>query len=87
MLRLDHVDVAVVETHDSVPGEIFDGLDVQPMLVDPFRLVLPSGHPLTGRQPIQDYHHECTRRPEDLACPNVVIAILVAALLVSISSA
>jgi DNA-binding transcriptional LysR family regulator len=54
MLRQDLIDAAVIETHPTVLGQLDAAVTVHPLLVDPFRLVLPRGHPLADQpQPFQ----------------------------------
>lgn len=50
MLRRDVIDVAVIETHAATGVENSASLAVEPLLVDPFRLALPVGHPLADRR-------------------------------------
>lgn len=49
LLRQDLIDAAVIETHPAVLGQHDPALTVRPLLVDPFRLVLPRGHHLCGQ--------------------------------------
>jgi DNA-binding transcriptional LysR family regulator len=51
LLRSGTIDVAVVEAHE-IPGASADGLVVQALLTDPFRLALPRGHRLAARRVI-----------------------------------
>lgn len=44
LLRQDLVDVAVVETHPAVRPRPDTGITLEPLLIDPFRLVVPRGH-------------------------------------------
>ena len=48
MLRQDLIDAAVIETHPTVPDQQDAAVTVRPLLVDPFRLVLPRGHHLAA---------------------------------------
>jgi DNA-binding transcriptional LysR family regulator len=51
MLRQGDVDVAVIEEHsDEAPA--LDDLDCRHLLDDPYRVVLPRGHRLAGRGPL-----------------------------------
>ena len=52
MLRGGVVDVAVVEAHDGESLLIDSGLTAYPLLVDPFRIVLPRDHRLARRRAI-----------------------------------
>ena len=49
-LRRGLVDVAVIERHQPPPD---DGLIYQPLLTDPWRLVLPRGHRLAKRRTVR----------------------------------
>ena len=50
MLRGGVVDVAVVEAHDTESLLIDSGLTAYPLLVDPFRVVLPRDHRMARRR-------------------------------------
>jgi DNA-binding transcriptional LysR family regulator len=50
LLRRGLVDVALIERH--TPPTDHDGLAYHPLLADPYRLVLPSGHPLARRRTV-----------------------------------
>jgi DNA-binding transcriptional LysR family regulator len=53
MLRRGNVDLAVIEDHGPPrPVELRDGLQLHHLATDPFRLVLPRGHPLARRRVI-----------------------------------
>jgi DNA-binding transcriptional LysR family regulator len=49
LIRNGQVDIAVIEAHDPVTG---DNLVSYPLLIDPFRIVLPRDHHLAGRRVI-----------------------------------
>jgi DNA-binding transcriptional LysR family regulator len=51
MLRRGLVDVALIECHGP-PTDHDDGLAYHPLLADPYRLVLPEGHPLARQSVI-----------------------------------
>jgi DNA-binding transcriptional LysR family regulator len=51
LLRGAMIDIAVIEAHDH-PAEPADGLVFQPLLRDPFRLLLPRAHRLAKRRVI-----------------------------------
>jgi DNA-binding transcriptional LysR family regulator len=51
LLRGALIDIALIEAHDH-PAEPADGLVFQPLLRDPFRLLLPRGHRLARRRVI-----------------------------------
>lgn len=51
LLRGAMIDIAVIEAHDH-PAEPADGLVFQPLLRDPFRLLLSRGHRLAERRVI-----------------------------------
>ena len=50
-LRRDMLDLAIIEDHTPQPPD-GDGLAYRGLLTDPFRIVLPRGHPLTARRVI-----------------------------------
>jgi DNA-binding transcriptional LysR family regulator len=52
MLRRGQLDLAVIEDHAPHPAGA-DGLDCHPLLIDPFRVVLPRGHRLAARRVIR----------------------------------
>ena len=49
MLRQDLIDVAVIETHPTVTSQPDAAVTVHPLIVDPFRLVVPRSHRLANR--------------------------------------
>ena len=49
MLRQGLIDAAVIETHPAILDRHDPAVTVRPLLVDPFRLVLPHGHPLADQ--------------------------------------
>ena len=51
LLRRGLVDVALIERHGPPTGD--DGLAYHPLLHDPYRLLLPSGHPLAKRRTVK----------------------------------
>lgn len=52
LLRGGHIDVAVIEAHDAATaGDT--RLVATPLLVDPFRIVVPRDHPLAGRRVVR----------------------------------
>jgi DNA-binding transcriptional LysR family regulator len=51
LLRGAMIDIALIEAHDH-PAEPADGVIFQPLLRDPFRLLLPRGHRLANRRVI-----------------------------------
>lgn len=54
MLRQGLLDVAVVEAHEvPAPGILSDGLTLDLLLSDPFRIVLPRGHRLASKRVIR----------------------------------
>jgi DNA-binding transcriptional LysR family regulator len=50
LLRRGLVDVALIERHGPAPAD--DGLTYHPLLPDPYRLLLPSGHALAARRTV-----------------------------------
>jgi DNA-binding transcriptional LysR family regulator len=53
MLRRGLIDVAVIEAHGQPAARAEDGLVFRPLLTDPFRLLVPSGHRLAKRRAIK----------------------------------
>jgi DNA-binding transcriptional LysR family regulator len=51
MLRRGMLDVAVIEAH-PIPAAVDGGLTYQPLLTDPFRIVVPRGHRLAAKRVI-----------------------------------
>ena len=50
LLRSGEIDLAVVYDVEAIPGMLDDDLELVHLIDDPYRLLLPEGHPLAGRK-------------------------------------
>jgi DNA-binding transcriptional LysR family regulator len=66
-LRQGRLDLALVVEHDFEPAPPVDGVQVVDLFDDPLRVVLPAGHPFSGRRsvPVLDLAGETWIRPHE----------------------